>query len=84
MSRETPAGEAPVALVCETFGISRAAFYASRKAPVQRSEKVVRLPVRPRHTPAEEALAAIHEVIAEQRAWGVRNNPFYPHILQHL
>jgi putative transposase len=72
VSRETPAGEAPVALVCETLGISRAAYYAARKAPEKRVEAVVRLPVPPRHTPAEEALAAIREVIADQPAWGVR------------
>jgi putative transposase len=72
MSRETPAGKAPVALVCETFGISRAAYYAARKAPEERVAAVVRLPVPPRYTPAEEALAAIREVIAGQPAWGVR------------
>jgi putative transposase len=72
MSRETLAGEAPVALLCETFGISRAAYYASRRVRTKRDEKVVRLPSRPRYTPAEEVLAAIREVIAEQPAWGVR------------
>lgn len=72
MSRETPAGEATVALVCELFDVSRAAYYAAKKAPAAVAEKVVRLPRRPRHTPVEEALEAIREVIADQPAWGVR------------
>jgi transposase InsO family protein len=71
MNRETAAGVATVKLLCETFGISRAAFYAARKAPAPVA-KVVRLPVRPRFTSAEVVLAAAKAVLEREPAWGVR------------
>ena len=70
MSRHTSRGEAPVALVCETFGISRAAWYAARK-PAVPSIALKHSP-RPRGTAVADLLHAIEVVVAEHRAWGVR------------
>ena len=70
MSRQTSWGEAPVAVVCEVFGISRAAWYAARK-PVVPTLGPPR-PPRARGTPAGELLVAIEAIVAEHRAWGVR------------
>lgn len=68
MSRETRAGEATVTLVCETFGITRQAYYGARKPRPERKP--------PRRTPplvsAEAALAAIRGIVDAHRAWGVR------------
>ena len=76
MSRQTSRGIAPVATLCETFDISRAAFYAAKKrreAPSsEMTAKVVRLSTRPKVASAEAVLAAIREVIADAPAWGVR------------
>lgn len=79
MSRMTVAGEASVSLLCSTFGLSRAAFYAEARrqrgesgpAPV---DNVVPLPRRPRYTVAAVVLERIREVLARDtaRAWGVR------------
>jgi transposase-like protein len=79
MSRMTIAGEASVSLLCATFHLSRAAFYAEARR--QRGEsalvstaEVVRLPRRPRYTVAAVVLERIREVLARDtaRAWGVR------------
>jgi transposase InsO family protein len=70
MSRETSAGLATVTQLCEAFGISRAAYYAAKKArPVA---KVITLPRAPRHTSNDVVLAAIRDVIKAEPAWGVR------------
>jgi len=77
MSRVTVAGEASVSLLCATFRLSRAAFYAEARrqrgdsAPV---DNVVSLPRRPRYTVAAVVLERIREVLARDtaRAWGVR------------
>lgn len=58
-------------LLCKTFGISRAAYYAVDKAP-KRAAAVTRLPQRPRWTSSDEVLAGIRAVVAENPAWGVR------------
>lgn len=70
MSRETSSGVAPVTLICSAFGISRAAYYAAKKA--KPAAKVVALPWAPRHTSSEVVLAAIWAVIQDEPAWGVR------------
>jgi hypothetical protein len=70
MSRKIDAGVATVALLCSTFGISRAAYYASGKAPKPRKDNVVPLPKRPQHMTAEAALEAIRAVVKEEPAWG--------------
>jgi len=78
MSRQTIAGDASVALLCETFQLSRAAYYAEaerqRRAPAAEDATVVALPSRPSHTRAEVVLVRIREVLAREtaRAWGVR------------
>jgi transposase InsO family protein len=78
MKRQTVAGDANVSLLCETFQLSRAAYYAEgerqRRAPTPDDAGVVRLPSRPRHTRAEVVLTRIREVLAREtsRAWGVR------------
>jgi transposase InsO family protein len=74
MSRQTCAGEASVTLLCETFAISRAAYYAARKPRLlPRPERPSR-PPRPGYSSADEVLAAIREVISREgaQAWGVR------------
>lgn len=73
MSRTMVAGTATVALLCETFGVSRQAYYAAKKPPAD-GGTVTRLPARPRFVSAEVLLAAIREVIArpDGAAWGVR------------
>jgi len=70
MSRQTSRGEAPVAVVCEAFGISRAAWYAARR-PVIPTLNPPR-PPRARGTPVGELLVAIEAIVTEHRAWGVR------------
>lgn len=82
MNRHTDAGDASVRLLCATFGLSRAAFYAEKRRqrgdvpPRDKSTKdnVVPLPRRPRYTAAEVVLERIREVLARHtaRAWGVR------------
>lgn len=79
MNRQTVAGEASVTLLCATFRLSRAAYYAearrqrdeSAPAPV---DNVVPLPRRPRFTLAAVVLQRIREVLAREtaKAWGVR------------
>lgn len=70
MNRTTSRGEASVTLACETFGVSRAAFYASQKpaGPPRPSNG----PPRTRGTPAATVLEAIERVVAAHAAWGVR------------
>lgn len=83
MNRRTSAGEASVSMLCATFRLSRAAFYAEARrqrgertcaARADESAAVIRLPRRPRHTSAEVVLERIREVLARDtaRAWGVR------------
>ena len=78
MTRDTLAGKASVKLVCETFSMSRAAYYTEARR--QRGEfvgnvgNVIALPKKPRYTAAEVVLLRIHEVLAREAcaAWGVR------------
>jgi putative transposase len=74
MTRQTDAGDATVSLVCETFGISRAAYYEALKPSPERRGDVVKLPKAPRYTSAEAVLAKIREVVGREgsEAWGVR------------
>ena len=83
MNRQTAAGEADVSLLCATFHLSRAAYYAEARRqrgdaspPVAKAntDGVIPLPRRPRHTSAEVVLLRIREVLARDtaRAWGVR------------
>ena len=70
MSRLTSAGYATVTLLCETFGVSRQAYYASRKP-----KKLALVSTRPsshRYVTAEAALTAIQGVVDAHPAWGVR------------
>jgi putative transposase len=55
--------------VCDTFGVSRAAFYASQKPSAPRPPTQ---PPRTRGTPVAVVLAAIERIVAAHRAWGVR------------
>lgn len=76
--RDTIAGKASVTLVCETFSLSRAAYYADARRQrgelVGKADNVVALPKRPRFTSAEVVLLRIREVLAREAcaAWGVR------------
>lgn len=82
MNRHTAAGDASVSLLCATFGLSRAAFYAEARRqrgdapPPGKPAKgdVIPLPRRPRYTAAAVVLERIREVLARDtaRAWGVR------------
>jgi transposase InsO family protein len=69
MSRTTPGGTASVRLLCRTFGLSRQAYYAARRAP---TATVRRLPTRPAAASADTVLAAIRAIVAAEPAWGVR------------
>jgi len=75
MSLTTSRGDATVGQLCETFGISRQAYYAARKAPA--SEESQRPPRRrpERRGPwvSDATLVEkIRQVVAEFPAWGVR------------
>lgn len=80
MSRHTDAGDASVKLLCATFKLSRAAYYAEGRRQETAAgndgegAKVIALPKRPRHTSAEVVLTGIREVLARDTAtaWGVR------------
>lgn len=78
MTRETIAGKASVSMLCKTFTISRAAYYAEarrqRGEVVGAAPNVVALPKKPRYTSAEVVLLRIREVLAREAcaAWGVR------------
>lgn len=78
MKRETIAGTASVKLLCETFSLSRAAYYAEARRQrgelVGKATNVVALPKKPRFTTAEVVLLRIREVLAREActAWGVR------------
>ena len=76
MNRHTDAGDASVKLLCATFALSRAAYYAeARRARGDAPPPTVTpLPRRPRYTTAEVVLLRIREVLARDtaRAWGVR------------
>jgi transposase InsO family protein len=75
--RETIAGTASVTLLCETFSLSRAAYYAEarrRRGEPGAVANVIALPRRPRYTAAEVVLLRIREVLEREAcaAWGVR------------
>jgi transposase InsO family protein len=76
--RDTIAGKSSVKLVCETFSLSRAAYYADARRQrgeiVGKVDNVIALPKRPRFTSAEVVLLRIREVLAREAcaAWGVR------------
>ena len=61
-------------VLCETFQISRQAYYAATKPPVRRKGDVRVLPTKPRYAAAEVVLEAIRAVLAgeDAKAWGVR------------
>lgn len=59
-----------MALVCSTFEVSRAAWYAARKPKTPKPSP--RIPAAPRFAPAEVVLAAIRKVVEVHVAWGVR------------
>jgi hypothetical protein len=72
MSRQTSRGEAPVARLCVTFSISRAAYYAAkermRTEPCSGAKSnVVRLPRRPNVASAEQVLVAVRKIIQGTR-----------------
>jgi transposase InsO family protein len=75
--RETIAGKASVTLLCATFSLSRAAYYADarrRRGKPDAAANVIALPKRPRYTAAEVVLLRIREVLEREAcvAWGVR------------
>jgi putative transposase len=74
MSRTTSRGKAPVRLLCEVFGVSRQAYYASAKAPALRLVKATATPAccDPRWVSIEALRAGIRAVVAENPGWGVR------------
>jgi transposase InsO family protein len=77
MNRKTVAGEASVTLLCSTFSLSRAAYYAeARRARGESAPKsnVVRLPRPPKYVSVETLLVAIRAILEREgsRAWGVR------------
>jgi transposase InsO family protein len=75
MNRSTTAGEAFVSLICATFKLSRAAYYAGGRTarPARRKGgDVIPLPKKPRFTAVDVVLAGIRRVIQDNPAWGVR------------
>lgn len=69
MSRTTSLGLVGVRLLCETFGISRQAYYAKPR-PRRRAEAPA--PRQRSWASAEELEAAVRRVVAEHAGWGVR------------
>lgn len=83
MSPSTSRGEASVAILAETFGLSRQAVYAARAAHQAASERSGRRPARPsvpvaeaptpgRGVPVATLSEAIDSIVQEQPAWGIR------------
>ena len=75
MSLTTSRGDATVGQLCETFGISRQAYYAARKAPAsEESERPARRRPERRGPWVSDAtlVEKIRQVVAEFPAWGVR------------
>lgn len=71
MSRTTSRGTVAVELLCETFHVSRQAYYAARKAPAVPPPR--RREARPGDfTPTPQAVDAIRRICAAHAAWGVR------------
>lgn len=58
--------------LCTLFTISRAAYYAARRAVAAGTPRVVRTVARPNVVPTDVLLAAIRAVVADNPAWGVR------------
>jgi len=71
MSRTTSRGPASVELLCETFQVSRQAYYGARKAPAVPAPRKRQAPPGA-FTPTAEAVEAIRSVCAFQPVWGVR------------
>lgn len=70
MSRTTSRGQVSVELLCETFHVSRQAFYAARKRPEPAPRRRAAPPGD--FTPNSVAVEAIRRVCAAHMAWGVR------------
>lgn len=75
MSRETSRGNAPVALVCRLFRVSRQGYYAALRGgadlPRTKAETSTRA-VSSRYASEEILLPAIRRICKEHPAWGVR------------
>jgi putative transposase len=73
MSLETAAGMATVAQACKVFGLSRAAYYASRK-PERPAPKltVIQGGLSTTATKEERLRAGIRQIVDDHPAWGVR------------
>lgn len=71
MSRETSRGDATVVELCETFHISRQAYYAAKK-PRPEPEPVARPERLGEWATYSELVPAIQAVVDEHEAWGVR------------
>ena len=72
MSRDTSRGTAPVAVVCEAFGLSRQAYYAAHKpTPVRPAQPVRGTRAGPAVSNAE-LLREIRRVLMRFPGWGVR------------
>jgi len=71
MSRETSRGMASVTLICDVFGISRQAYYAARR-PKRPSKPASVAAKKPPWATTGELREAIHALVADNPAWGVR------------
>lgn len=71
MSRTTSRGTASVQLLCETFHVSRQAYYAARSAPAVPPPRRRQAPPGA-FTPAPQAVESIRRICAAHAAWGVR------------
>jgi len=73
MSLETFADVAPVALVCETFGISQSSVLPCARGVGPAPANVVRMPTKPRFASAGDVLVAIRKVFEEEPAYSICN-----------
>jgi putative transposase len=72
MSRETSRGTVPVRLLCETFRLSRQAYYAALKAPAPPAAERPRKEREGDWATAAELEAGVRRVVKEFAGWGVR------------
>lgn len=72
MSRTTSQGEASVRLLCETFHVSRQAYYAAGSGDTDSGGRAPRPERQGRWASAAELEPAIRELTAKHPSWGVR------------
>jgi transposase InsO family protein len=72
MSRETSRGTVPVRLLCETFHLSRQAYYAALQGPAAPAAERPRRERQGDWATAAELEAGVRRVVKDYPGWGVR------------